>query len=109
MLSRCNASLKGNSSQGGFIKFLHRNEKLFSPIAWKSMNIKHIVKSTFSAGMLALGQVLECFIMKSFLCEMLKKKISNEILSKKLFVDNKSFTDKHCCQKEIKNRYLHDS
>ena len=108
MLSRCKASLKGNSSQGGFIKFLHRNEKLFSPIAWKSMNIKRIVKSTFSAETLALGQVLECFIMKSFLCEMLKK-ILNEILLKKLFVDNKSFTDKHCCQKEIKNRYLHDS
>ena len=101
MLSRCNASLKGNSSQGGFIKFLHRNEKLFSPIAWKSMNIKRIVKSTFSAEMLALGQALECFIVK--------KKISNEILSKKLFVDNKSFTNKHCCQKEIKNRYLHNS
>ena len=34
------ANLKRNSSQGGFIIFLYRDEKLRSPIAWKSSKIK---------------------------------------------------------------------
>ena len=78
------ANLKGNSSQGGFITSLwkfrseYRNEKLFSPIAWKSIKIKHVVKRAIAAETLALEQALEaCFIMKLFFYEMLNKKISN--------------------------------
>ena len=55
------ANLKGNSSQGGFIIFLYRNEKLFSPITWKSFKIRIVVKSTLAAEIPALEQALETF------------------------------------------------
>ena len=87
-------NLKGNSSQRGFIIFLYRNEKLFAPIAWKSFKIKRVVKSTLAAEIPALEQALEtCFMMKSFLCELLNKEISNEVLPIKCYVDNKSLVD----------------
>ena len=49
------------------------------------------VKSTLAAETQALET---CFIMKSFLCEMLNKEISNEVLPIKCYVNNKSLTEK---------------
>ena len=99
-------NLKGNSSQGGFI-FLYRNEKLFSPVAWKSFKIKRVVKSTLAAETLALQQALEtCFMMKPFLCELLNKEISNEVLPIKCYVDNKSLVDSIFSTKTVTEKRL---
>ena len=101
------ANLKGSSSQGGFIIFLYRNEKSFSPIAWKSFKIKRVVKSTLAAETLALEQALEtCFMMKSFLCELLNKEISNEVLPIKCYVDNKSLVDSIFSTKTLSEKRL---
>ena len=57
----------------------------------ETIKITQVAKLTLAAETLALGQALEpCFVMKSFPCEMLNKKMSNEILPTKCFVDNKS-------------------
>ena len=101
------ANLKVNSSQGGFIIFLYRNKKLFSPIAWKSFKFKRVVKSTLAAETLALEHALEtCFMMKSFLCELLKKKISNKVLPIKCYTDNKSLVDSIFSTKTVTEKQL---
>ena len=101
------ANLKGSSSQGGYIIFLYRNEKSFSPIAWKSCKLKRVVKSTLAAETLALEQALEtCFMMKSFLCELLNKEISNEVLPIKCYVDNKSLVDSIFSTKTLSEKRL---
>ena len=92
------ANLKVNSSQGGFIIFLYRNKKLFSPIAWKSIKFKRVVKSTLAAE--------TCFMMKSFLCELLKKKISNKVLPIKCYTDNKSLVDSIFSTKTVTEKQL---
>ena len=52
------------------------------------------VKFTRSAETLALEQTLvTCFMMKSFLCELLNKEIQNEVLSIKCYVHNKLLVD----------------
>ena len=102
------ANLKGNSSQGGYIVFLYRDEKLFSPIARKSFKVKRVVKSSLAAESLALEEALEtCFMMKSFPCELLNKEISNKVLPIKCYVDNKSlvnsiFSTKTVTEKQLK-------
>ena len=101
------ANLKGNSSQGGFIIFLYRSENLFSPIAWKSFKIKRVVKSTLAAETLALEQALEMrFMMKSFLCELLNKEISNKVVPIKCYVDNKSLVDSIFSTKTLTEKRL---
>ena len=101
------ANLKGNASQGGFIIFLYRNENLFSPIAWKSLKIKRVVKSTLAAETLALEQALEmCFMMKSLLCELLNKEMSNKVLPIKCYVDNKSLVDSIFSTKTVTEKRL---
>ena len=101
------ANLKGNSSRGGFIIFLYRSENLFSPIAWKSFKIKRVVKSTLAAETLALEQALEmCFMMKSFLCELLNKEISKKVLPIKCYVDNKSLVDSIFSTKTLTEKRL---
>ena len=92
------ANLKVNSSQRGFIIFLYRNKKLFSPIAWKSFKFKRVVKSTLAAE--------TCFMMKSFLCELLKKKISNKVLPIKCYTDNKSLVDSIFSTKTVTEKQL---
>ena len=101
------ANLKVNSSQGGFIIFLYRNKKLFSPIAWKSFKFKRVVKNTLAAETLALEHALEtCFMMKFFLCELLKKKISNKVLPIKCYTDNKSLVDSIFSTKTVTEKQL---
>ena len=39
------ANFKDTSSQSGYIIFLYKNNKSFSPIAWKSRKIMRVVKS----------------------------------------------------------------
>ena len=61
-------NLKNNSSQSGYITFLYKNNKSYSPIAWKSRKIKTVIKSTLAAETLALEKTLEaCFAIKSFI------------------------------------------
>ena len=65
--------------------------KFYLSNCMETIKITQVAKLTIAAETLALGQALEaCFVMKSFLCEMLNKKMSNEILPIKCFVDNKS-------------------
>ena len=49
--------------QCGYIFSLYRNDNRFSPIAWKSIITKRVVKSTLPAERLALEQVLESYFM----------------------------------------------
>ena len=67
------ANLKDGGSQGAFIIFLYGNKK-YASIAWTSRKLKRVVKSTFSAETLALGESLEtCFMIKSLLVELIGK------------------------------------
>ena len=46
------ANLKDHFSQSGYIIFLYKNIKSFSPVAWKSRKIKRVVKSSLAAEIL---------------------------------------------------------
>ena len=73
------ANLKDNSSQSGYIIFLYKNNKSFSPIAWESRKIKRVVKSILAAETLALEQAQEaCFMIKSFICEIMNRQVSEK-------------------------------
>ena len=68
---------------------LYKNNKSFYPIAWKSRKIKRVVAET-----VALEQAQEaCFMIKSFICVGMKRKVSEEFLHLKCYIDNKSLID----------------
>ena len=47
------ANLKGGSSQGGYIIFLHGENSHVAPISWRSRKINRAVRSTLAAKTLA--------------------------------------------------------
>ena len=68
--------------------------KSFSLIAWKSRKIKRVIKSTLASETLAMEQALEaCFMIKSFICEIMNRQVSEEFLPIKCYVDHKSLID----------------
>ena len=65
------------------------------------------MKSTLAAETLALEQALEmCFMMKSFLCELLNTEISNKVLPIKCYIDNKSLVDSIFSTKALTEKRL---
>ena len=53
------ANLKGGSSQGGCIIFLHGENNHVAPISWRSRKIHIVVHSTLAAETLALTEAAE--------------------------------------------------
>ena len=47
-------NLPGGGIQGGYIVFIHKEEKNSVPIAWSSTGIKRVARSTLATGALAL-------------------------------------------------------
>ena len=90
---------------------MYENNKSFSPIPWKSRKIKRVVKSTLAPETLALEQALEaCFMIKSFICEIMNRQLSEEFLPTKCYVHNKSLIDSKYSTKtyreKVANKYL---
>ena len=88
------AIFKNNSFQSGYIIFLYRNNKSFSPITWKSVKTKRVAKNTLLADTIALQQVLEaCFMIKSFICEIVNRQVLQKFLPIKYYIDDKYLID----------------
>ena len=53
------ANLKGGSSQGEYIIFLHGENNHVAPMSWRSRKINRVVRSTLAVKTLALTQAAE--------------------------------------------------
>ena len=66
------ANLKGGSSQGGYIIFLHGENNHVAPISWRSHKINRVIHSTLAAETLALTEAAEQgFYIRAILTELL--------------------------------------
>ena len=117
------ASLKGGSSQGGDIIFLHGENNHIAPISWRSCKIKRVVHSTLAAKTLALTEAAEQgFYIRAILTELLglhdKKCLSinaitdNQLLlnsskSTKTVDDKRLLIDISCIREKLVNLELH--
>ena len=80
---------------------------MFSPVAWKSRKINREVKSALAAEILALEQGLEAYFMiKSFICEIMSRQVSEEFFPIKCYTDNKSLIDSIYFTKTVTQKRL---
>ena len=73
------SNLRDNSSQSGYVILLNKNNKLFSPIPAETIALKQILEA--------------CFMIKSFICEIMYRELSEQFLPIKCYVYNKYLTD----------------
>ena len=117
------ANLKGGSSQGGDIIFLHGENNHIAPISWRLCKIKRVVRSTLAAETLALTEAAEQgFYIRAILTELLglhdKKCLpinaitDNQLLlnsskSTKTVDDKRLLIDISCIREKLGNLELH--
>ena len=66
-----------------------------------------MVKSTLAAETLVLEPALDaCFMIKSFICEIMNRQVSEKFLSIKCYIDNKSLIDSLYSTKAVTEKRL---
>ena len=118
------ANLKGGSSQGGYIIFLHGENNHVEPRSWRSRKINRVVRSTLAAKTPARTEAAEQgFYIRAILTELLglhdkkcfpinaitdNQSLLNSIKSTKTVDDKRLLIDLSCIREKLVNLELHN-